>query len=435
MKVNLEKVSTLERRLSFEVPGEKVSEAFGRIYKKIQQEVTIKGFRKGKAPIQTIRSMYKDNVHRDVVEELVQTSYSQALVEKDLDPVNYPAIKIETSGITENEPFKFSAEFEVRPEIQLKQYSNLPVLKEKFSFNASDVEKVVSNILNSRADLVPVLEDRPAQKGDHAILDFVGKMNGQEIENAKGQGHNLELGSNEFIPGFEDGVEGMKVGQSRTINISFPAEYHAADLAGKPVSFEVTLKELKKKSLPTLDDKFAESVGFETVAKMRETIQKESETSEAKRIEEDLKNRILRVLVERNPLEVPKSMIKDQKSLLVEDVKNRMMGQGMSEPEFTEYAKKWDADFDKTATFIIRSSFLINSIAEKENLKATDEDLAKKVGEYAQQTGLELKRLEEFYHKPEQKSRLRFKVTEDKVVQFLLSTAVVKEVDKAELKD
>lgn len=433
MKLDLEKLSALERRLNIEIPVEKVLETFERIYKKLQQQATIRGFRKGKAPLSTIRSMYRDTARRDVLDDLIQKSYIEALQKHELDPLNMPAIQI--GEFDENTPFKFSAEFEVRPDVNLEQYTHLAVEKEKLEVNEERVAAVLKSLQDSRSELVDVLEDRTAQRGDFVVIDFEGFVNGAPLENASGQKMSLELGSKQMIPGFEEGVEGMKPGQTREVSLNFPTDYHVAQLAGQPVNFKLTLQKIQKKSLPELNEEFAKNYSKDSIEDLKKDIAEDLTRSETQRIDEDLKNRILKILVQRNPVDVPKSMLKEQKEVLIKDFKDRMKQQGMDQTAFEDYIQKWDADFTQTATFIIQSSFLVNAVATKENLRPTEDDVKAQIQEYATKTGIELARLQSFYSTEEQKSRLRFKITEDKVFKFLLGSAEVREVAKKDLKE
>lgn len=442
MKTKLEKVNSLERKLNIEVPAEVVKLAFDRAFKGIQKQAHLKGFRPGKAPMQTIRSVYGDKVKQDVVQDIVSKAYTEALREHSLTPVNYP--EFEFDNPEENKEFSFTANFEVRPEVTLKKYEGLEVQKEKFEADDARVDQILENIRNSRAKLVDVLEDRPAQKGDTAVIDFVGFVDGKPLPNGAGTDHSLELGANQFIEGFEDGVIGMKVGSKKTLNLKFPDQYHASDIAGKPVDFEVTLKGLKKKDLPVLDDAFvAEMMGganiggegeTKTLEGLKATIRKDVEQTEQKRIESDFKNRILKVLVGQNPVDVPASMLRDQKQMLIDDTKKRLTEQGLSEAEFEDYTKKWDKDFETTAAEMIQSGFLIDAIAAKHELRATEQDLEAKFEEYAKQTGIDIARIKEFYSNGEQTNRLAYSITEEKVIELLLKTAKISEVSKDKIK-
>jgi trigger factor len=432
MKANLEKISTLERKLNIHVPAAEVQAAFDKAFKGVQKQATIKGFRQGKAPLATIRSLYGDRIKQDVINDIVKKHYASAVSEHALEPINFPAIEFDT--ITETADFEFTAEFEIRPEVKEPSISGLEVKKEKISVGEKEVEDVLKDILKSRAQTVPVLEDRPAQNGDIATLDFEGHLATGPLENGSAQNFDLELGGGQFIPGFEEGVEGMKIGAQKDIAVSFPKDYHVAELAGQPVTFKTTLHSLKKKSLPELTDEFVKTLGnYDSVQALRDNVKKDIEEREGKRAADDLKNRLMRTLVERNPVDVPKSLLEEQKKALIEDFKGRLKQQGMSEDSFEEYKDKWDQDFNKTATFMVQSSFLSDAIAKAQNLYASEADFTAKLQEYANQTGLEMDKLMGFYGDQERRSRMMYQITEEKVVDYLISKVKVTEVEKSQL--
>lgn len=434
MKSNVEKVTGLSRKLNIEIPAQMVNEAFKKVFEGIQKEVTIKGFRKGKAPLSTVKNMYIDRVRQDVAQDLITKHYAQALTEHQLDPINYPEFEFEDPS--EAKDFSFSASFDVRPEIKLNKIEGLEVEKEIFTFNESKVEEVLNNIRSSRATLVDVLEDRPAKNGDTAIIDFEGSVDGKPLENGAGKNHPLELGAKQFIEGFEEGILGMKVGDTRTLSLKFPEPYHAVELAGKPVDFKVTLTKLQAKNLPELTDDFVKEMGGpQSLEELKTTIKNDLESSEKKRIDDAFKNRLLKKLVQANPVEVPQSILKDQKQTLIEDFKRRMTEQGMGNSDFEAYVKQWDSDFTKTAEEMIQSSFLVDEIAKKQDLICKKEDVDAKFDEYSQQTGIEVARIREFYAKPEQMSRLTYMITEEKVISFLMKSVKVKEVKAEDLKE
>lgn len=433
MKINLEELSKLERRLNIEVPIERVSKAFEKIYQRIQNNVTLKGFRKGKAPLQMIKEMYRDQARTDVLQDLVEEHFFDAIEQHKLRPIHQP--KIQIHDFEESKPFSFSADFEIHPEIQLINYHNLSVIKQKAETGEKEINESLEKIKAQHFELVPVFEDRAANNGDIVVIDFKGFVDGQPLENGSGSSHNLELGSNQFIPGFEEGLVGSKPSQTRTLDLSFPQDYHVAALAGKPVKFEVTVKELKTKKLPESDDALAVKVGFKDLAELRNAISQEQIATEKNKIQEDLRNRLLKELAKQNPIDVPKSMVEHQKQVLIEDMKERMRGMGMGEDNFKEYAEKWDSDFLSSASFMVQSSYLITAIANKENLSATSEDIENKIEDYIAQTGMEPTRVRAIYQKDTARARLKNMITEEKVVNFLESKATITEVSKSEMKD
>lgn len=435
MKSNVEKLSSLQRKLNIEIPPATVQSSYERIFNDIQKEVTIKGFRKGKAPLTTIKSLYNSRVKQDVVQDLIQMHYVKALIEHKLDPISYP--EFEFDDLHEEKSFNFSATFDIRPEITLKKYENLSVDKEQLKFDESQVEKVLENMRNSKGSYEDVLELRPAQMSDQAVIDFEGFVDGKALEGGSGKDHRLDLGSKQFIEGFEEGIVGMSVGDERTLSLKFPTPYHSKDLEGKAVEFKVKLTGLKKKVLPEINDEFIKSAGagVNTVEEFKNAIRQDLESSEKKRIEDAFKNRLLKNLVKENPVDVPSSLLKDQKHSLIEDFKKRMAQQGMDESSLQEYITKWDKDFEKTAAEMIQSSFLVDAIAKKYDLLCKQEDLDKKFQEYAAQTGIDETRIREFYSKEETMSRLTYQITEEKVIGKLMETVKIREVSKEQLKE
>ncbi len=434
MKAQVQITEGLQRKLNVEINQAVVKSAFEKAYQDIQRQVEIKGFRKGKAPLTTIRTMYKDRIQGDVAQDLISKHYPVALQDQKIDPISYP--EFEFDDPTEEKDFTFAAIFDVRPEVKVKKWEGLEVEKEKYTFDPAKIDQVVANIRNSKAEFVAVLDDRPAQMGDVAIIDFEGIVNGKPLENGSGLDHNLELGSKQFIDGYEEGIVGMKVGQVRTLDLKFPTPYHAKELEGQPVSFKVTLKSLKKKVLPEMTDELLKTIGAnQTVEEFKKTVQEDTEQTEKKRIEDSFKNRLLKKLVIANPVDVPASLMKEQKASLIEDFKKRMTEQGMQPAEFEDYVQKWDSDFAKTAGEMIQSSFLIDKLSQEHNLICKQEDLDSKYEEYSKQTGIEIARIKEWYNKPEQTSRLTYQITEEKVMKLLTEKAKIKEVDAKDIKE
>jgi trigger factor len=430
MKTSVENISSLGRRLRVEISAQDVAKSFDRVYKKIQRESHLKGFRPGKAPMTSVRSAYGSQATQDVAQELIYGNYPSAVKENALDPISYPEFEFDPPALEKD--FVFSAQFEVRPEVALKKYEKLELEKENFVMEQKKIDEVVENIKQSHAEWIDLLEVRPAQKGDLSVIDFDGFVDGAPLEQGQGSGFHLELGTDRFIPGFEEGVVGMKVGEEKRLKLNFPQEYQAAHLSGKPVEFVVTLKGLKKKKLPEFTPEFLKEKlgGVESIEKLKENVAQDIERTEKRRIENDFRNRLLRTLVLANPFDVPKAMVEEQKEILVRDMKDRFVQQGMQESQFSEYEDKWKADFETTAQEIVKSSFIVDAIAKKHGLHGTEADFNTKLEGYVKQTGIEMERVREFYTKEEQAQKLSYMITEEKVIEFLMKTATIKLVAK-----
>lgn len=433
MKSHIEDISKLEKKLNIQVPVDMVNAEFNNAFTYLRKHVEIKGFRKGKTPMATIRQMYSDKVKGDVAQNLVQTFYVKALQEHDLVPAGMPDIDFKNPE--ENAEFSFTAKLEIQPEIELTKTEGLQVEKEALNITDEQLNTTIEQILDRHTEMEDVVLIRDLKSGDTADIDFTGYMNNEAFPGGSAQGHLLEIGSNSFIPGFEDALIGMKPGETKNVPLTFPEDYHSADLKGQAVNFEVKLNKIKQKVRPELNDEFVKKLGeHESTDVFKTKVREDITAEEEKRIEHELKNRLFKVLIKENPFEVPNSLITEQRKSLVADFENRMRSQGISEAEFAAYKEKWDHDFNDTAEFMVRSGLLIQKIAKDQKLEASQEDVTAKMQEFADQTGLELSRVREFY-KGQQHANLEFQITEDKVFNYLAEKAEVKEVPADQLAD
>lgn len=427
MKTNVESVSNLGRKLYIEVPSARVNAEFLKAYKYLQREVNIKGFRKGKAPIAAIKTMYSDRVKGDVAQNLVQDTYVSALKEHKLTPVSMP--QIDFNEISEDQDFSFTANFEIRPDAQIVKKDGFEVEKEKVVVSEEQIDTALKNIQSSNASFETLTDSRPLANGDFAIIDFEGFVDGAPLENGSAKGHQLEIGAQQFIPGFEEGLVGMNAGETREVQLAFPAEYHVESLKSKPVLFKVTLNEIKVKKLPEFDAELLKKIGQETLEGLKEQIKKDFEANESMRVEKDLRDSLFKKFVEANPVEAPASLVEEQKKALVDDFKNRMKSQGFSDEGFDEYTDKWSADFAQQAEFMVKSAFLIDKLAEMENLYATDADVENKFDEMAKQWNLEKEKIKSYYLQNNSFSKLSYQITEDNVYKYLLNNSKVTDVE------
>jgi trigger factor len=433
MKSSLEKISGLERKISIVVPPEVVNSTFDKAYKGIQNQVNIPGFRKGKAPMPVIKQKYKGHVISDVVNDLVKDAYLKALIEHALDPVSYPQISFD--NVEENKPFQFSATVEIRPKIELKKTSGLKVQKEKLNVDETQVNEILKNLQDSKTTHADSMKTT-LEKGDIAMIDFEGFIEGQPLAGGKGENYPLEIGSNQFIPGFEEQLVGMNVGGSAKVRVKFPDDYHATDIAGKPVEFDVKLHKIQSKQTPELNDEFARTVGtYDNLDALKKNIRESIEKREQTRINEDFRKRLLKVLVKENKFDVPKSQVSEQRENLLNDMKNRMQNQGISESELKTYEGKWASELDEAALFMIESGYLVNELAKLKDIKVTDEDRNTKLRAYAEESGISFEQLSQFYKKDDSQSRLDYQIVEEKVLDAIANDCKVELVEKSKLKE
>ncbi len=434
MKADLEKVSSLERKLNIQVPAEKVLAAFNDAYKRVQRNAEIKGFRKGKAPIQTIKSLFKDRVMSDVINELIQKHYTLALDQHQLNPISSPTIDIE-SNIEENIEFKFTAQFEVRPDIAAVKYEGLEVLKEKNEVTDQMVNDYIENMRKRSAQLESITEKRAIKKDDFVMIDFQGYDGESALDDVKGNDLPVKIGGGQFLPGFEEQLLGLSVGDEKSFDQAIPENYHHKPIAGKTIKFTTKVKDIRAEILPELNDEFAKKFQKESMEALKSSIKEEILHEEGARINDEFKKRLFNVIAEKNPVDIPPTLKEEQKKKLVEDFRHRMLSQGMSEQEFEKYQTDWAADFDKTANFMVHTYFIVDKIAKDHELKATNDDIENKITAHAAASGIEIAKLRNYYNTVDGRSRLSYQITEENVVKFLEGKVKIKEVDKEKIKD
>lgn len=427
MKTSVEKVEGLARKINVVIPADRVSQTYNDIFLDIQKNVTLKGFRKGKAPITQIKSMYKDKVKSDVLKELLNKGFYQALDEHSLNPISQPRFDFK-SAVDEGEEFNFSVEFDVHPEVKLKKFEGLKLTKKKVVIDEEKIAGVLKNIAENNADTTPIFEDRPVQNGDLVKLDFHGYMDGELVEGAHAHDHALDVGSGNFIPGFEEGLLGAKIGENRELNLTFPTDYHEASLAGRPIVFKVQIKSINKKTPAAIDDALAAKVGdFKTLDDLKAAIREQMARDEEAEASKELSKQALKALVDNNPIEVPVSLKEEQKKKLIEDVATRLKNQGMSDVEVAEYKDKWAGDFERTANEMVIGGFIVDQLSKDLGIKPSEQDIENQIRANAQSMGLDYNRVREFYEKPERRSSLKFQLTEEMVLAHVIGKAQISE--------
>jgi len=435
MQISVESVNSIKKKLNFEIPADKVSAEVDKAYAEIRKHAAIKGFRKGKVPMNLIEKHYGEKMAEDVVKSLVSDTYFNAVSEKGLNPIGYPVI--ESDQLKKGEPFKYSATVEVFPEVELKEYLGLEVVKEKLELDASVVDARLKEMQERMAQLAPAAEGHAAAMGDFVTFDFKGSIDGVPFEGGASEDFQLELGSGRFIPGFEEQMVGLTVGANTTIKVTFPEGYGSAELAGKPADFEITVKEIKSKELPVLDDDFAKEFGeeFETLDLLKAKLAEISQAQEESRINHDLRERVFKVLIEKNDLEVPETLVDRQVQMMLDSTKHRLASQRMSLEMMGMTDDSYKVQFRDQARDQVKGSVIVDAVAEKESIEVTEEEFQAQLGQISAQTGQPLEKVAQTYKSNERaKDSLMAQMREDKAVQFIIERAKVTEVPKAEIK-
>ncbi len=433
MQVHVEEISPVQKKLTIEIPVERVNKEIDKAFAAIQKKAKHQGFRPGKVPMQLIKRTYSDAMRDDVMRRLCQETLYKALDEHKVEPIDTPSIECDIleHGIA----FKYSAIFGVMPKILLSEYTGLIVSKEKYDAKPEDVEDELKRMQENMAQLIPLDEDAFIENGHTVSVEYSVAVDGSPDENSGTQSTELEVGSNKLIPGFEEQLIGLKSGDSKEFTLDLPpGGDEAADV--KRGVFTVTVKEIKRKELPELDDEFAQQFGEnETMEALRAKMVEYQEKHEKDRIENEFKERIIQALIKKNPVDVPESMVKRQLDHMLDNLNNRLKSQQMSLEMTGIDADGFRARFREDAIDKVRGGLLLMALVEKENISVSDEDLAAHYEKIAAGNPEMLDRIKEYYIKNKSaRSSVISEIQEDKAISFLIDNAVVTEVGAEQFK-
>lgn len=434
MQVNVEDISPVQKKITIEIPAERVNEEIDKAYSAIQKKAKIQGFRPGKAPMQLIKRTYSDAMRDDVMRRLYQQTLYKAMDEHKVEPIDSPTI--ESDVLEPGVPFKYSAIIEVMPQILLKEHTGLIVNKEIYVAKPENIDDELKRMQENMAQMIPLEEGAAVENGHTVSVEYSIAVDGSPEENSGVQSAEVEVGSNKLIPGFEEQLIGMKPGETKEFTLELPAGGDNAESAAKKGLFTVTVGEIKRKELPKLDDEFAQQFGeFDTMEDLRAKMIEYHEKHEKERIENELKERVIQALIKKNPLDVPESMVKRQLDHMFENLKNRLKSQQMSLEMMGLDAEGFRARFRDDAIDKVRGGLLLMALVEKENIVVSDEDLAAQYEKIAAGNAAMLDRIKEYYTTNQNaKNSVISEIKEDKAISYLIDHAVVTEVDAEQLK-
>lgn len=431
MQVNVETINPVTKKVSIEIPADQVNSEIEKTYANIQKRARIQGFRPGKAPLQLIKRTYSDSMRDEVMRRFYETTLFKTLAEHKIEPIDAPTI--ESDVLEEGTPFKYSALVEVMPEVLLTQYTGLEITKERYTFDPQKIEDEIERMRDGMAQLVPVDADATVEKGHSVTIDYAFSVEEFPEENTSAENAVVEVGAHRLLPEFEDQLVGMKCGESKHITVTLPEAYRNPQVAGKVGTFMVTLNEIKRKELPELNDEFAQQFGeFETVEQLREKMTEYHQQHEQNRIEQEQREAVIQALIEKNPLDVPQSMVNRQVEQMLQNLKNRLKSRNMS----MEMMGMDDAGFRErvrdSAADKVRGGLLLMALIEKEDFTVSEEEIQKRYEQMAAGNEEMLERIKEHYSTTRSAQHsLIAELKEDKAVRFLLDNAVITEVEPA----
>lgn len=415
-----------EVKLSFTVEAEKFDEAMKKVYVKTAKYFTIPGFRKGKAPMHMVEKQYGSEIfYEDTFNELVPDIYDAAIKENNIEAVSRPDIDI--TQMEKGKDLIFTAVVQVKPEVKLGKYKGIELEKVEYTVSDKDVEHELGHMAEHNSRLVTI-EDRPVEKGDITVIDFEGSIDGVPFEGGKAEKHELKIGSNTFIPGFEDQIIGMNVEEEKDITVNFPEDYFSKDLAGKPAVFKVKLHEIKKKELPTMDDEFAKDVSeFDTLEELKNSIKEKIQKQNDERAKYETEEAAIKAVCETVEVEIPSGMIETEIDNMVKDVEQRLKYQGLTLDQYYTLSGKAESqvreEMKEQAEKTIKSRLVIEAVIAAEDIKPDEKEVSEKLEEMAKNYG---KTAEELQKNEYIKDYIENNMKVEKAVQFIINNAKMK---------
>ena len=415
-----------EVKLEITVEASKFDDAMKKVYFKSAKYFNIPGFRKGKAPMNIVEKYYgKEIFYEDAFNEVASEAYDEALKENKIDAVSHPTIDVVQMG--KGQDLIFTAVVQTKPEIELGKYKGIEINKIEYNVSDDDINHELGHMQEHNSRLITV-DDRPVEDGDITVIDFVGSVDGVEFEGGKAENHELTIGSNTFIPGFEDQIIGMKIDEVKDIKVKFPDEYFSKDLAGKDAVFKVTLHEIKKKELPELDDEFAKDASeFDTLDELKASIKEKLEAQNADRVKYETEDAVIKAVCEEAKLDIPDGMIHLELDNMIKDMEQRLSYQGLKFDQYLQMMGKTEEEFRKEsepqAIEGIKSRLALEKIIEKEKIEATDKEVDEKLEEMAKSYG---KTADELKDNENIKEYIKNGITSEKAIDFLVKNAKIK---------
>ena len=423
MGVQVEKLEKNMAKLTVEVSAEEVEKAIQTAYQKMRKNINIPGFRKGKAPRHLIEKMYgKEVFYNDAIDNMLPSAYAKAVDECGEEIVSRPEIQV--VQLESGKPFIFTASVAVKPEVVLGEYKGIQVDKAPVEVLDAEIEAEITKEREANARTITV-DDRAVQKGDIISLDFDGYVDGKAFEGGKSEDYELTIGSGAFIPGFEEQLVGAEIGKELEVNVTFPEEYHAKELAGKAAVFKCRVNSAKVKELPEVDDEFAQEVSeFDTLDAYKEDIKAKllkDKEEDARRGKEDA---VIEKIIEGAQMEIPDAMVEFQSEQMMEDFAQRMQAQGLSLQQYFQFsgmtAEKYKEQMKPRALKNIQSRLVLEAVAKAENIEATEEDLDAEMTKMAEMYKMEVEKVKELisdYQRDEMKKDIAIQKAVDLVTE------------------
>lgn len=415
-----------EVKLTFNIEAEKFEEAIKKVYAKTAKYFNIPGFRKGKAPLQLVERQYGTAIfYEDAFNELVPEIYDEAIKENKVEAVSKPNIDI--VQMEKGKELIFTATVETKPEVELGKYKGIEIKKIEYNTSDKDIEHELGHMAERNARLVTV-EDRPVENGDITTIDFEGSIDGVNFEGGSSENHELTIGSNTFIPGFEEQIIGMKIDEEKDIKVKFPDDYFSKDLAGKDAVFKVKLHEIKKKELPKMDDEFAKDVSeFDTLDELKNSIKERLDTQNTDKAKYETEEEAIKTVCENTKIDIPNGMIEMEIDNMIHDMEHRLQYQGLNLSQYLQIMGKTEEDmkseFKEQAEKSVKSKLVLEAIVKAEKIEANPDEVTEKIKEMAAQYG---RKEEELIENTQLQDYIAESLKSEKAIDFIVKNAKIK---------
>ena len=427
MSIKVEKTGKKDEvKLSFTIEASKFEEAIQNVYVKNAKYFNIPGFRKGKAPYKIVEKQYGVQIfYEDAFNEVAGEVYEKELADAKIEAVSRPEIDI--VQMEKGKDLIFTAIVQTKPEVTLGKYKGIELKKIEYTVKDSDIDHELSHMQERNARLVNV-EDRAVETNDTTVIDFEGFVDGVAFDGGKAENHELVIGSNTFIPGFEDQIIGMKIDEEKDINVTFPEEYFSKELAGKKATFKVKLHEIKKKELPALDDEFAKDVSeFDTLKELKESIKEKLEHENMHKQEYETEEEAIKTVCENTKIDIPSGMIELETDNMIKDIEQRLSYQGLNFSQYLQMMNKKEEEIreemKEQAEKQVKTKLILEAIVKQENIEVSDKEVKEKIKEMAEGYGRDPKELEE---NENLKKYIEETSKTEKAIKFIVENAKIK---------
>jgi len=429
MKVNMESLSDTQRKLQVVIPSVMVKEERDSVFKEIYHAAKVKGFRPGKAPINIVESMYKSEILNETMQKLLSKTLEDALREAQVNPINRPEIT-PPDNLELDKDFEYTVVFEVLPEIELGQYKELPLKKEKQVVKDEDVELSIQHLREHKAETTPYEKKKAVKDGDVVIVDFEGSLDGEPLEDLKRKDVQFVLGENKMIPEFEEAVIGMKKEEEKEFDVTYDDSFPIEEARGKAIHYVLKLKDVLKRTMPKVDDELAKGIGLETLDELKIKIREDLGHQLEKQAQTKMRRDLMDLLVEKNPsIEVPASLVEQEAERLVQGVQQNMEQQGAPPMDLSDEQLKEIRDH---AVRNVKASLVLGEISRKEEIRVSNEDINENLSSIAQQYNMGTDQIRELYEQNNLIEGLEATLAERKVIDFIVENAEIDEVPAKE---